>query len=328
MRSYDSILLTAERSVEDLLMLIDWAEKSSNHVFVFLHCDSPTLKAMKQISIGRKNMNWTPALRGEWLEISVEHDDSCKAYVVMHKKYFLPKLPTGYEIIHAGKKNSTIDLGFQGDDTGDNISDLNLYLNELTVTYWAWKNAPRTEYIGFAHYERFFMLPDSETTDRSPEIYTPIKRNKSHVVTMQEAVALLQDCDILARKVSFVGASAFRVREENHDLYWEISKKYINQNIPQALEGLYIQNASFRLIACQVFFTRWKVFDEYCKWMFSWAIPAAREWMPQSGNGFKRFISILCEEMTQVFMMQHNLRIKYLPGFVGDKESTPEKPIF
>ena len=200
-------------------------------------------------------------------------------------------------------------------------------MNELTVTYWAWKNAPRTEYIGFAHYERFFMLPDSETTDRSPENYTQIQSRKSHVLTMKEAVDLLQNCDVLAMKVA-IFASSLRVRERNHDLHWEISKKYINQNSSQSLLGLYRQGAGIRLIPCSMFFTRWKVFDEYCKWMFSWAIPSVREWIPQIGNTWTRSISIICEEMTHVFMMQHNLKIKYLPVFIGGKESTPENPIF
>ena len=308
-------------------MLIDWAEKSSKNIFIFLHCNSPTLKFMKQLSTGRANYSWTPALRGEWLEISFKHDDSCKAYVVMHKKYFLPKLPNGYKIIHAGKKNSTIDLGFQGDDTGDNISDLNLYLNELTVTYWAWKNAPKTDYIGFAHYERYFMLPDSDSTDRSPENYTPIKRNRSHVLTMQEAIDLLQDCDILVRKINMSGGS-IRVKSALPSIQWEIAKKTIEQNIPDSLSTLYLQNAGLRFISNSMFFTRWKVFDAYCQWMFSWAIPAARECIPHIGNGYKRNISLICEEMSQVFMMENNLRIKYLPVFVGGKESTSEKPIF
>ncbi|MBR1420615.1 MAG: DUF4422 domain-containing protein [Selenomonadaceae bacterium] len=273
-------------------------------------------------------MNWTSDLRGEWLEISVEHDNSCKAYVVTHKEYFLPKLPNGYEIIHAGKKNSTIDLGFQGDDTGDNISDLNLYLNELTVTYWAWKNAPQTDFIGFSHYSRFFYLPDSDLTDRSPENYTPIQSRKSHILTMKEAVALLQDCDIIARKVTGCYMSSYKVRDQDKSMFWQISKKYIEKNSPDDLRLLKLQNNGQRMIAKSAFFTRWKVFDAYCKWMFAWAIPAVREWIPYVGNNWPRSISLICEEMSHVFLMRNNLRIKYVPLLDGPKESTPENPAF
>ena len=43
-----------------------------------------------------------------------------------------------YLPVHVGKKGKT-DLGYQGDDTGDNISDKNTNYCELTGLYWAWK---------------------------------------------------------------------------------------------------------------------------------------------------------------------------------------------
>lgn len=44
-----------------------------------------------------------------------------------------------------------------GDDTGENISHLNHYFNEMTGVFWAWKNYDKLsnpDYIGFASYRR------------------------------------------------------------------------------------------------------------------------------------------------------------------------------
>ena len=43
----------------------------------------------------------------------------------------------------------------QTDDTGDNISELNRYFNELSCLYWLWKNT-EYKYTGICHYRRLF----------------------------------------------------------------------------------------------------------------------------------------------------------------------------
>ncbi|GBR74728.1 protein DUF4422, partial [Candidatus Termititenax aidoneus] len=64
--------------------------------------------------------------------------------------------------IHCGKALSNLDLGIQGDDTGDNISAKNKNFCELTGLYWAWKNLkklyPNVEYVGLCHYRRYLAL--------------------------------------------------------------------------------------------------------------------------------------------------------------------------
>ena len=47
------------------------------------------------------------------------------------------------------------DNGLIGDNTGDNISELQPYFSELTVQYWAWKNQD-ADYYGLCHYRRLF----------------------------------------------------------------------------------------------------------------------------------------------------------------------------
>ena len=78
-----------------------------------------------------------------------------KIIVAAHKKYQMPSdgmyLPV--QVGASGKES----IGYQRDDEGENISELNPYFCELTGIYWAWKNLD-VDYIGLAHYRRHFSI--------------------------------------------------------------------------------------------------------------------------------------------------------------------------
>lgn len=72
-----------------------------------------------------------------------------KPGIFIDNKYIIP--------IHAGKAISTLDLGIQGDNTGENISHKNPWYCELTALYWLWKNT-KADYKGLIHYRRSFSF--------------------------------------------------------------------------------------------------------------------------------------------------------------------------
>ena len=74
-------------------------------------------------------------------------------YVVKHREYNNP-LPMGYKEIKVGEL-------FDG--IGDNINDLNLYINEMTALYWIWKNT-KEDLVGMVHYRRYFTKGDNFLT--------------------------------------------------------------------------------------------------------------------------------------------------------------------
>lgn len=81
-----------------------------------------------------------------------------KIIVATHKKYEMPQ-DAMYLPLHVGAEGKTdqngnpLDLGYQKDNTGENISNKNAAYCELTGLYWAWKNLD-TDYTGLAHYRR------------------------------------------------------------------------------------------------------------------------------------------------------------------------------
>lgn len=105
---------------------------------------------------------------------------SIKVIVATHKPYEMPtdKMYLPVHVGSAGKDS----IGYQRDDEGENISDLNPYFCELTGFYWAWKNL-NEDYIGLVHYRRLFMMNGHilKETDIKPylgkiKVFTPTKR--------------------------------------------------------------------------------------------------------------------------------------------------------
>ena len=87
--------------------------------------------------------------------------EKIKILVACHKQAEVFKNNV-YLPIHVGKAlHKDVDLGFLGDDTGENISRLNPLYCELTAQYWGWKNLD-VEYIGLCHYRRYFKTSQTE----------------------------------------------------------------------------------------------------------------------------------------------------------------------
>ncbi len=78
-----------------------------------------------------------------------------KIIIAAHKKYRMPQDDI-YIPLHVGAEGKE-SIGYQGDNTGENISKLNPYFWELTGMYWMWKNL-KADYLGLAHYRRHFCL--------------------------------------------------------------------------------------------------------------------------------------------------------------------------
>ncbi|WP_411670717.1 DUF4422 domain-containing protein [Acinetobacter baumannii] len=76
-------------------------------------------------------------------------------YIATHKAYTFPDIPE-YIPIHVGKALTELDLNIQGDNTGENILNLNKSFCELIALYWMWKNSD-AHIVGLAHYRRYLV---------------------------------------------------------------------------------------------------------------------------------------------------------------------------
>ena len=307
-RRYDAALIV-ERPPIDFMSAFVFLEKFSDRVITFARTGS---ELEKYISANAKNFSAGNGFRtatGTWFFLTRHkpQENFC-VYVVTHKP--TPhdgKLPEGYKIIHAGRALNP-DLGYLGDNTGDNISDLNLYINEITALYWFWKNA-NDSVVGLCHYRRFF-------TESNDETFAYEK-----ILTKDAALKILHNHDII---VLF-----HRGDENQHEIIERdcgselkklgetIVKKYLLKTQPEYLDAFdYVLN-SITFYKCNMFVTRRDILDAYCKWLFSFIIDATREvlrtvtlqnlpWTP------RRLMSFLAELMPTVWLAKNYLRIKEL----------------
>ncbi len=93
--------------------------------------------------------------------------------VATHKEYDLP-MEDFYLPVFVGSRISELDLPYQRDDQGENISEKNRTYCELTGLYWAYKNL-KADQIGLCHYHRFLDIRNIRVDEY--DVILPKKRH-------------------------------------------------------------------------------------------------------------------------------------------------------
>ena len=171
-----------------------------------------------------------------------------------------------------------------GDDTGDNISELNRHFCELTGIYWAWKNYDKLgnpEYIGFMHYRRPFLsdiIDEAQNWDIvgcHSRFGWPLKHQliQNHgEESCQQFLSLLPSEDV-------------------HDL-----EKYLS-----AKDG-YFYN---------MFIMKKDIFFGYCAWLFDILLRLHKN-LDYSKLSYcnKRMVGYMAERLTGMFIFRHEKKCK------------------
>ena len=153
-KHYDAALLIERKSV-DFISAFAFLENFSDTVITFSRTDGELEQYIRANLNNFEEVYGTNSEAVKWFfcKRHSKPEDFC-IYVVTYGDKKIEEPPENYKIIHAGRALSE-DLGYLGDNSGENISHLNVYLNEITALYWLWKNTSHTV-IGLCHYRRFF----------------------------------------------------------------------------------------------------------------------------------------------------------------------------
>jgi len=224
-----------------------------------------------------------------------------KILVATHKKYWMPKDEV-YLPIHVGKKGKD-DLGYIGDDTGDNISYKNPNYCELTALYWAWKNLS-CEYIGLCHYRRYFS---HRCISRN------LENKKKHILKKEDYEKLLIKYDIILPKKRNYYIRTVR-NQYNHAHYkkdLDMVENIIKEFYPDYISSFYKVMSSRSLYIYNMFIMKKFLFDEYCKWLFNILFMLEKRIdISIYDNYNRRIFGFLSERLFNVWLLNINKNIK------------------
>ncbi|MBQ7676951.1 MAG: DUF4422 domain-containing protein [Lachnospiraceae bacterium] len=232
---------------------------------------------------------------------------SITVYVCTHKKAPFPA-DAVYHPLHVGRAASC-DLGYDGDDTGENISAKNNRYGELTGLYWIWKNSPEWGYVGLCHYRRYFLNNDGE------------------ILTGAEFETLLSDTDVIVSKEIDARMPYLAYYNEAHDpRQQELVREAIFKTVPEYLD-IYDE------VMGQPFYhygnlcvMRRELLNDYCAWLFA-ILTYVEERLDVSGYDayHARVYGFLSEQLLRVWIAAHKLSFYACPiGITSEKAETKE----
>ncbi|MGN1156835.1 MAG: DUF4422 domain-containing protein [Agathobacter sp.] len=231
-----------------------------------------------------------------------------KIYAMTHKAFDVPTDPM-YQPLHVGWEGKK-DLGYPGDNTGENISHLNCYYSELTGFYWLWKNCKNLDYIGTCHYRRFLI------------------NRQGLAFTKAELEVLLREYDLVTTKRVVLNNSYHYGFSANHNIHaLDTTGEVIRDLYPEYYDTyltLVHQNETY---FGNMIITGKELFDEYCEWLFTiFAEVENRINLDTDEDAYhKRVLGFISEFLLLVWVRVKGLKVyECKVGMTGEKAETKE----
>lgn len=225
-----------------------------------------------------------------------------KVIVATHKKYVMPE-DSMYLPIHVGRENKQ-DLGYIGDNTGDNISIKNPYYCELTGLYWAYKNLD-ADYIGLSHYRRHFS--NSKRIPKKEEEKFKILLNK------EQAEKILKNTDIILPKARkyYIENLYDHYKHTMHIEPLDETRKIMEEQCPEYLVEFDKLHKRTSAHMFNMFIMKKEYFDKYCEWMFNILFELEKRIDPKQYDSFHaRYLGRISELLLDIWINTNNLKYK------------------
>lgn len=178
-----------------------------------------------------------------------------KVLVAAHKNYEMPTDPMYLPVFVGKDLHPDVNHTFQGDNTGDNISQKNPTYNELTAIYWGWKNLD-VDAMGLVHYRRYLSLRHHKSLQT--------------VLSEKEIVALLEDYDIIlpSKRKYYIETNESHYLHAHHHEPFEVMRQVIQEQYPEYAPAFELVMKRTWAHMFNMFIMKKKPLNEYCTWMY------------------------------------------------------------
>lgn len=214
-----------------------------------------------------------------------------RIYVMTHKEYTKPESDI-YRTLHVGRALGN-DFGYEGDDTGDNISAKNKNYCELTGIYWIWKNVT-CDVVGICHYRRYFV--------RNEDFL-----NKEYIEK------ILEDYDVIAPNSGFTKYSSVR-EHYGKEHYWKdmfLCRDVIGEQCPEYLDAFDLCMSCNLFSLGNMVITKKDIFDSYCQWLFGILFEVEKRVDISGYDEFQaRVMGYLSERLFRVWLLKQKYSVR------------------
>ena len=238
-----------------------------------------------------------------------------KIIIATHKQYFMPS-DDMYLPLHVGKSGKE-ELGYQGDDAGDNISLKNPNFCELTGLYWAWKNLPN-DYLGLIHYRRFFSVKSRAERKKNPL--------ETLYLTHEEASQLLSQYDVIvpSKRNYYIETLYSHYANTLHAEHLDVTREIITEKCGEFLgnfDAVMKQRGGYMF---NMFIMSKELVNDYCSWLFPILFELEKRIPSEQYSVFHaRFYGRVSELLFNVWLKQYSqfkpLKVKSIPFVYGEK---------
>ena len=241
-----------------------------------------------------------------------------KIIVATHKQFVMPQDTELYLPIHVGCEGKK-ELGFQGDNTGDNISILNPYYCELTGLYWAWRNLD-CDYLGLVHYRRYF----TKITKR----YNESINIDDVILNRYEIEELLENSEVIVpkRRKYYIETLYSHYDHTFDGTHLDLARTIIEMKSPEYLSSfdkVMKQRSGYMF---NMFIMKKELADDYFTWLFP-ILDSMYECMDLSSlTAFEaRLFGRVSELLFNVWLVKNNLTPKEVPFMYMEKVNLLKK---